>query len=450
MNDNIMNQSQFIEKGENYTGVVKEKVDLDDEFTITYSSGSTNSSRPKAIVHKLRSYITMGTFHEPKVSNTPSMKNMRVLAHIPTHSNTNIMSCITDSLIEEATVCLEPIYDKDFFHSSLQINKPTFACATRSFWVNLSKIVIKLNKYNVNVKLPFLLVPMSVGEPLSRGEEELANKMCKLTDAGIEKTHTPKSVVTMSVAGGDCEHGGIFFIVFRNLMKKLKRMNDEDYDILRTYSMVDLAVLDADGNICKNGEIGRLYAKSPCNMKEYRNNPEANAKFFKEINGEIYGDCSVYGYIDDKGYIHVKGRINESCKAIPPFKISEEISKDTRNILSCETIEHGDDDITYACHIELQPETNADVDKVLFSALCRVKEALGNDVAEKVVFRVRNNVESFPLTDCGKRSNKKLEYEELENCVKVSLENNQIVMSPVEKRDENAKELIKNNMGFLK
>ncbi len=37
----VMSKSDFIEVGKNYTGSIKEKVNLEDEFTVTYSSGST-------------------------------------------------------------------------------------------------------------------------------------------------------------------------------------------------------------------------------------------------------------------------------------------------------------------------------------------------------------------------------------------------------------------------
>lgn len=389
---------------------------LDDEFTTTYSSGSTNSIRPKGIVHKHRSYVTMGIFHDPKVSGTPSMRKLRILSHIPSHSNTNIMSCITDSLVQGSTVCLEPIYNKDFFMKSLLINKPNFPCATRSFWVSLSKEIIELKNKGINIKFPFLLAPMSVGEPLSPGEEKLCNKMLKMTKAGIDVTHTPVSVVCMSVAGGDCEHGGIFFIMFRNLMTKAKRIPKEQYDILRTYSMVDVIAVDDNGNVLPKGTVGRLYAYSPTNMKEYKNNKEATNKFFMMHNGKKYGDCSVYGYVDKKNYIHVKGRMNEFLK-VPPYAISDEILKDTKNILSCETIEQNDENYgkVYVVHIELQPNKKIIESNVIMSALNRCKLRFDREITDRIVFNIRNCEDSYPLTGCGKRNGIKLNEEGIPN-----------------------------------
>lgn len=406
-NENIESTKEFLSKRVPY---VKYKASLDEKFTTTYSSGSTNSERPKGIVHNNRSYITMGTFHDPNVSGTPSMRNLRVLAQIPTHSNTDVQSCITDSLIQGSTVCLEPIYNKDFFKYSLLINKTEFSCATRSFYVHLSKEVLELRNHGINIKFPFLLAAMSVGEPLSKGEEKLINKI-------LRETHAKVPII--SVAGGDCEHGGIFFIMFRALMNKIKNIPKDEYDILRTYSMVDVVALDENDNVLENGKTGRLYAYSPTNMVEYRDNEEATKKAFKTINGKKYLDCSVYGYISKNDYIHIKGRMNEFSNELPGYAIADEILKDTKHILSCEVIPTYDENnnVIYVAHTELQPGVNA-TPTLLKSAINRCKIKYRTEVSDNIVFRIRNNEDSFPLTGCGKRDNKSLKDEGLDNCIR--------------------------------
>ena len=417
-NDNIKFIDEFVVK--DYTGdYIYDKTKLDDIFSTTYSSGSTNSTRPKGIEHVHRSYVTMGNLHDPEVSDTPSMKNLRVLAQIPSHSNTNIQSCITDSLIQGSTVCLEPIYDKDFFMYSLVINKPNFPCATRSFWVHLAKKIMKLKEQNIHIKFPYLLAPMSVGEPLSRGEEKLCNKMLKMTKSGTGFTHTPICVICMSIAGGDCEHGGIFFVMFRGLTTKLKKISKEEYDILRTYSTVDVITVDENGNILPKGKVGRLFASSESNMKGYKNNKEATDKYFLVKDGIKYGDCSVYGYVGEKDYIHVKGRMDRFSK-IAPYEISDEILKDTKNILSCETIEIDNEKYgkVYVAHIEFQPNKKNSKSFSIMSALNRCKNKFDKEITDKIVFRIRTNEESYPLSGCGKRNNLKLKEEGIYNTVR--------------------------------
>lgn len=406
----FMFSSEFLNLGKEYKGNYIEKVNLDDEFTITYSSGSTNSSRPKAIVHDVKSYIVMGIYHDPKISKVPSMKNLRMLAHIPTHSNTNIMSCITDPLMQGSEIAVEPIYTPDHFVYSLLINKPSFVTATRSFFVRCANDILNNKKFK-NVKMPFLLVPMIVGEPNSIGEEKFCNKFLRKVNAGSKFTHSPLSPVVMSMAGGDCEHGGLFFVLFKEWQrKKLNYLLKKEDKGLRTYNMVYVDVLDKFGNSCEPGEIGRVVANSPCTMLYYKNNPEATDKFFiKDSLGKVWGDCCVYGYKDGYGEIHMKGRINSEDK-IQPFQIADTVLKDTKNILSCEVIKIED---KYVIHFVAMPDAKIkDTNKLIMSIYKRCLKIFGKEITSQFVFNKRNE---FPLSGCGKRNNIALTEEGIPN-----------------------------------
>lgn len=417
-NANIKDINEFVKLGDNFKGWLLSDVDLDDEFTITYSSGSTNSTRAKAIVHTVRSFITIGRCHDTDVQKSASMKHFTIQAQIPTHSNTDIISSISDSLMQGSKLALEPIYDKDFFIDSLLINEPTYVVATRSFWINTMKKVMYDPKYK-GVKMPFLLIPFSVGEPLERNEEKFLNKGLRKVQAGRSKIPTPVSPITMSVAGGDCEHGGIFWILFRSLQSKLPgRLLKNEVAGLNPFQMVDVAVLDEEGKECQPYQMGRLVANSPCNMKCYKNNPEATDKFFiKDANGKVWGDCNVYSYIDSMGGVHMKGRIPSEKETLPPFMVADTILKDTKNILSCEVIEDPETSY-YVAHVEMQPE-KSNVPKILYSADRRCKKRFGEDFTSRLLYRVHSFDESFELTGCGKRNYKALKREGVTTkCVK--------------------------------
>lgn len=407
-NENARLLSIFIESGKKYTGQVEEKVDLNDIYTTTYSSGSTNSSRPKGIVHDVKSYVVMGTFHDPEKSNVPSMRNLRMLAHIPPHSNTDIQSCITDPLMQGTEVALEPIYNEEHYIYSLLINKPSFVTATRSFFLKLADDILYNKKYK-NVKMPFLLVPMIVGEPTSPGEEKYINKCLRKINAGSKYTHLPISPITVSIAGGDCEHGGLFFILFKALQeKKLKYLLGKEQKGLRTYNMVEVVALRENGEHCEPGEIGRLGANSPCTMICYKNDPEATEQFFmKDVYGKTWGDCSVYGYIDRYSDIHMKGRI-ESKDEIPPFQIADIVLKDTKNILSCEVIKV---DSNYVIHFRTMPDKKIkDTRQIILSINNRCLKYFDKKLVDKFIYKERT---TFPLTGCGKRNNLSLKEEEI-------------------------------------
>lgn len=412
--NNIYNINTFIKKGVDFKGDLIENVDLDDEFTVTYSSG-TVSNTPKPIVHTVRSFITIGRCHDPEIQKTTSMKNFIIQAHIPTFSNTDIIASISDSLMQGSKLALEPIYNEEFFLSSLMINKPNYVVATRSYWISTMKKVLYDENYK-NIKLPSLLIPFSVGEPLERGEEKLINKGLRKVSAGKNIIPLPISPVKISIAGGDCEHGGIFWLLYRSY-QNMKLPGKQQHG-LNAFQMVEYAVLDEDGYKCEPYEFGRLVANSPCTMKEYKNNKEATDKFFiKDADGKVWGDCNVYSYIDSLGSVHMKGRIPQSKNQIPSYVYSDVITLDTKNVLSCEIVNF-DDDI-YVAHIEKQPESKMSDLKFINTIEKRCEKELGEEYTSKLVYRIHTNKEGFELTHSGKRDTNVLGTEGIDKSIKV-------------------------------
>ena len=394
------------------------KSGLDTEFLITYTSGSTNTNRPKAIVHTTRSLITIGRCHDPEVQKTTSLKNFTMQAHIPTHSNTDIIASISDALMQGSRLALEPVYDKDFFIYTLLINKPSYIVATRSFWIDTAKKILFDQEY-ANIKLTSILIAFAVGEPMEINEERFINRALHKAMAGTDKIPLPFSVVAIGAAGGDCEHGGIFYNIFRQVqnMKPSNWLHRQEQGLM-PFAMVDTAILDYNGNYCKPYELGRLVANSPCNMKCYKNNPEATEAFFiKDAAGKTWGDCRVYGYIDAQGGVHMKGRIPDAPGDIPLFQIAEAVLCDRKNILSCEVVEV---DKSYVVHVEFMPSLQKDEKSVLKKAQQRCINSFGKAVVDRIYWRIRSNEEAFPLTGCGKRSAKALVQEGISNhCFKL-------------------------------
>lgn len=432
-NTMVSNQKEFIDSGKDYDGKIEVESELDDDFLITYTSGSTNTTRPKAIVHRNSSPIVIARFHDKDASNLPTIKNFRTLAQIPTHSNTDIITSISDTLSMKCTVALEPIYDKHFFLRSLIINKANYVLATRCFWLEAFKEIY--NNPNLRkLRMPFLLMPTEVGEPLAPSEEKFLNKMLVRLKAGLGIIPLPISPVCMSVGGGDCEHGGLFFTFFRALKQKSpKHLADDKYDFgMEPFKMVDACVLDENGMPCKNGEMGNLVANSPCTMKEYYNNKDATDKFFvKDGLGRKWADCDVHAYIDKHNNIHMKGRKGNEIalsngKRVPLFKITDIVLKDTKNILSCEVIKDASNLIVI--HFECQPNirNQEKILKTMMSIEQRCKSLLPKEISDKIVYRYRNSKISFPTTGCGKRNNLELQKEGINNTMKPIYNNGKI------------------------
>ena len=115
----IISQSEFINSGNNYCGQLSELIDMDKDFVITYTSGSTNEKKPKAIVHSSRCYITVARYHNKDLNGGFVLKPYTFLSIIPTYSNSNILSIVSDSLMQGAKLALEPNYSPDAYLDSL-------------------------------------------------------------------------------------------------------------------------------------------------------------------------------------------------------------------------------------------------------------------------------------------------------------------------------------------
>lgn len=411
-NSKILSQNDFIEYGADYNGKVYENIDMDQDFLITYTSGSTNEDRPKAIVHSSKNFIYVARYHD-KDYNGIDTKSFTSLAHIPTYSNTNLVSCISDSLMQGAKLGLEPIYGKETFINSLLIYKPHYVAATKSFWIDASKKILFDEKYK-NIKFENLLLCFSCGEQFEINEEKIINKALKKAKAGTSMTHTPFSIIKMSEAAGDCEHGSIFYTIFRSIQNKLpNNIKRKDAAGLTYFPFVEVAVLDENGKKLPQNKFGRLVANSPCTMKKYKNNEEATRKFFiNDADGKEWADLSLYGYIDETSKVHIYGRIVEDC-VIHPSLLAKLILKDTKNIMSCEVVIDKETK-SYIAHVEMYPDSKKNELSVLYSAKNRCND-LVESLGINLYFRVRDNEESYPLTKSGKRDVKKLVSEGLNN-----------------------------------
>ena len=399
---------------------VEDKENLDAPFTITYTSGSTGGSIPKQILHSNKSYIIMGRFHNNDLSGLPSTKHTLALSHIPSYSNTNLASTISDVFFQNGTVALEPIYDIRFFYNSLMINKPTFAAATKSFYVYLSKMVLGAKD---KIDLSFVKIPTVVGEGMSKGEEKLINRALKKVKAGCKELPFPIAPVTVSYGGGDCEHGGLFFSLFRETLRKLTFSKNE-YG-MTPFKLANCTVLKPNGKEADINELGRLVSNSPCTMMKYNNNPEATEKFWvKDADGRTWADNGVFAYIDPKGRVHIKDRyanhiVLSNGEIFPLFRVSEIVSIDTKNVLSCETVLLSDIN-QLVMHIEFQPDKKICNEKILSSIDQRLSKSIPEEVYNLLNYRVRSYTESFPTNGSGKRNTLQLKAEGMNNTFKIA------------------------------
>lgn len=406
-NGNVIDVKSFEEIGKNYTGKVVENVDLNDLCSITYTSGTTSPGHPKGVKQSNRSYITLSRFKESDVSGMPTMKNMKILGHIPTYTHMELSCALSDTLYCNCTLALEPFYNKDFFPYSLIINKPNFVPASAGFWGNLCKL-LEFDDAWKDVNLPFLMIPTVTGEACSIGEEKFFNATSRKHKFGTEKLPFPLAPVTFSIGGGTTESSGIFVTLFKALQeKKLNHLIKKESLGLTPHKFAEIDVLDEKGNSCKINEPGRLVANSPCEMIGYTDDELNKHTHVQDASGKTWLDLTTYSYKDRTGRIKMKGRMNSYLtlsdgSKVPYYLIEDSVLKDTKNVMSCSTV--NDEENNLICHIEFQPHKKKSEDAARKSVIERIDYDFNDEVKDKLYIRFRDNKESFPLDPSGKRS----------------------------------------------
>ena len=337
---------EFLEMGEKYVDDVVDNNGLDTEFLITYTSGSTKVGFPKRMIHRNRSAIVVGLFHDPKLCGNPSVPHLRGLSILHTDTNTNLITMISDSFFTRWSVAPEPVFDRELFMECLLLNKPNFVLGTTGFWLEAARQYLCDGKYS-DRDMQWLLATMAVGEACQPGEEKFINRFLKSVKAGhavalAGPVHLPWAPI--GIGGGDTEHGGIYYTLFKHLKdmgNKLKFKKEAVGMAPVPYAQAAVLRKDEDGNYveCDYNEPGVIVANSATTMAGYKNFDRVREKIITDVYGMDWVSCDVYGYIDKDGAIHMKDRrdskiVLDSGESILPYEIVDAIQEDSNNIMT--------------------------------------------------------------------------------------------------------------------
>lgn len=414
---NHMTWSQFVDKSAKFKGKVVDDNDLDTEFLITYTSGSTRIGFPKREVHRNRSLITVGVFHDPDLCGNPAAQNLRGMALIHTDSDTNLITMISDSLFQGWSVSFEPEYDRDDFLEYLVVNKPNFVLATTNFLLKAARQYL-IEKRLGTRKMPWILAMMAVGEGCTAGEEKFINTWFRKAHAGwgvnlVGFVRLP--IVTVGLGGGDTEHGGIYYSLFHKMNEVLKypQLRGKPYGMMPVpYAHVCVLKKDKNGEYeeCGYNENGLIVANSATTMARYKNDWEkTKAKVVTDKYGIDWVSCDVFGYIDDSGAIHMKDRVDsevtlENGKTVFPYKIADEAQKDAENLLSTVVTTTEDKGKTYfVVNFQYSPLRKKHKHDIVRDLDKRMKKNFP-DIHDHIIYRRFDERYPFPVTGAGKRS----------------------------------------------
>ena len=413
----IMLKNEFFDYGFDYVGSVEESSTLYDDFLTTFTSGSTKIGRPKQIVHSNRSLIVSGTFNDLEISGSPKIPYQRGLCYIHSDSNTDLITCISDSLMKIWSVACEPEYSRYKSLDVIRINNPSMIEMTTTHLIQMAKDYLKKLQEGVKYKFPNMIATFAVGESTSPGEEKLINKVLRISKAGSEVVVKGIKLpwAPLSVGGGDCEHGGIFYNVF-NMVQSAKDFiftrNKRNGMAPIKFGMITAVKLQNGKYVeCDYDEYGILVANSATSMVGYKGDKESTLrKIITTEDGRDWLSCDAYGYIDRAGKIHQKDRVGSeilinNSQVILPSAIADCVLKDSKNIMSCSVTsyktEKGDIPVV---NYELAPFPINNEERTLKNMSNRIKSSFGQSLADLIVFREFNDTIPFPEACSGKRN----------------------------------------------
>lgn len=420
----VLDQNEFLIIGQSYNENVVEDMTLSDECQITYTSGTTKPGYPKGCIHSNRNYLSLGRFKCSDVSPMPVMKKLSVLAHLPSYTQTVMTTGYTDPLYMGWTTICEPYYGLDFYPYSLEINKPNYTVETPEYEKYVAKLLdTKWNSINMKYRIAIVIA----GQELSPGLEKYLNKISRKHKFGTDKLPFPFAPVSVSIAGGTTENGGFLTTLFKNLQeKKINHILKKSPVRLISIGLADYEIIGENGKVCKPYERGILHVNTPTNQVGYVNT-EFN-KDFRTIdeNGKEYCTTGTSAYIDEFGTIRMVDRpgndiVTSDGKITAPYEINDLIQIDTKNIMESYIVKiQNDNEISYICHIEKQPNSKKTNEILVEEIKGRLINKIHPEILEKFYIQFRTFEQGFPVAGTGKTDIPRLKAEGIPvECIKL-------------------------------
>lgn len=350
----------------------------DHPLIMVYSSGSTGAS--KGIVLTNDGIITTMSFYHQK--EFPYQRSDSFLQVIPVWFSTGLVLSVLMPLSLGVRVILEPVFNKENFVKDIHKCKPNMTLGATSLWIYALK-----SKRLRRADFSNLHYPITGGEKLSVLDEQKVNSFLGL--------HGCKSRILPGY--GMCELGG----TATSAMNTLYKSGSAGIPIFG----VSVAAFDPITNKEKRYlESGEIRVNSPARMKEYFKNPQATAEFFKtDEQGRVWGCTGDIGYVDEDGFVFIKGRATDSCvvesgETVYLFDVEDVILKE-ETVAQCKVVDIKTEKGTeLAAHIVFD-ETVADPKAKLGEIAARVKRELPPHMVPQY-YKVRT---SIPVHANGKR-----------------------------------------------
>lgn len=387
LTENIIGWSEFIIKG---VGTIYTEAPYNGDalVAITYTGGTTGTPKGVMLTNDSMNSVAISFIY----SDVHRQLGDRFLGIIPIFSAYGMVCGMHMPLCMNFTLVPVPNFVPTTIGKLVRTYRPNHIISTPVF------IELLINSAEVqNMDLSFLYTLACGGDSMNEGLEKRLNE--------FRKKHNMKYPLAQGYGMSELSAAASFCVnrVYKEGSVGIPSLN------------VNVGIFDAEtGEELGYKEVGEVCVNGPSMMKGYFNKPEETANVMrKHDDGRIWIHSGDLGYIDEDGFLYIKGRIKRMITRFDGHKVFpinlESMISELPDVRNCAVV--GTDDMInsqgqYPMAL-IEIVKGADKTKVCRDVFryCELNaEERGRPVA--VV-----SVEELPLTPMGKIDNKRLEAE---------------------------------------
>lgn len=400
-NNMFIKWKDFIDQGNNYSGLTEEEYSENYPAAIVHTGGTTGM--PKGVLLSNDSFNAMVYFF--KYSGIDIKAGHRFMDIMPPFIAYGLSCGLHMPLCLSMVTKIFPQFDPSKFDKILLSFKPNHFMGVPSHYENLMNS--KLLEKEKNWDLSFLISVGVGGDGLNEDKEIEINKWLEKHNC---KYHIAKGYGLTEVNSSFCtainernEVGCVGNPYFKNDIKVV------DPDIENPVDAPRLPI----------GETGELYLSTPTMMMEYYNNPEETKKvMIEDTDGTKWIRTGDIGYINDKGNVYIIGRKKQVIIRHDGFKIFpiqiEKVIQQHPAVKSCKVVGVKDSSFAHGklpkVHITLKDDYNTAQSQT--NIIDELKLLCYEQLPEYELPIDYQIDKSFPLTAIGKVDFQKMEEED--------------------------------------
>lgn len=327
--------------------------------------------------------------------------------------------CLSDYVINNLVDKIEGIVEGSIEGKSMLAVLPTFhgfglgmgvhgplSCGASSALMmkfNADKVIewINENKVNLIIGVPVLY------QKLMKNEKFASSKLTNLEFCFIGGDNVPPSLIkdfneVMKNNNSNCllleGYGLTETVTVCNVNTK---SNFKIGSVGKPLIDINVKILDDEFNELSFNEIGEVYINSNTIMNGYLNDDKSTNKTILDINGNKYVRTGDLGYLDNDGFLFLKGRKKRMFKIsglnVYPSEV-EKIISDFEDIIDCSLeyfMEPKPHLILYVIKNKYSNKSNEEISKIIMNEL--TNKVLKYSLPQQIVF-----MDEFPKTKVGK------------------------------------------------